>query len=310
MRTFLVLLTCVIIVVVVVVSVVIFAPEPSRKDLVISRIDINRQSHPVLQSDPGADHILEFFPEPTEFPSPSHSFQSDDNEPTTQPAPSQEEEDQVISAELDRNSLLSLIMDWNYVDFMMVGSTKSGTIHQQRLNNYLSVFEGMTLENGILVSRLSSEVALLKYGEAEFPLQRAVEPEFFKNVKETLRPLTPKEQEEAWEYYMKRYGRKFQEYSKGYKPPHGMKNPRPVSQEEQAKGLKEYWARYGQQFRNENQKNKPEFPYGEKQKELFEKYWALHHPGKPMPDFEQLYGNRKAQPPWSRINASLDSSKQ
>lgn len=295
MRAF-IIVACCILVVAVVVSVITFAPEPSRENIEVTRIDIDRQPQPVIESDPGAEHILEFFPEPSEplnLPTPilSENVPEPGEEEAAPPA-----EPELSNEEMDRNRLLALIDDWVYTDFNQVANRKTGSIRQSRSNMFLSVYEGQQMDNGIRVASLESEAVTLELGESSFVLRRAKEPEFFADVKENLRPLTPEEQKQAYEYYMIVYGEKFKAFSQGYKPPHGMEMPRRVSPEEQQKGLEEYWERYGKQFRRENQEYKTPFQYGEEQREQYEKYWEKYFPDRPKPAFNNLFRNNEAGP--------------
>ena len=304
MRPFLFLIICAV-VVVIVASVIIFSPEPAKTKIAVHLVDLNRQPQPVIQSDPAGSNILNFFPDPSE----ALPFQQEGDVETTEteaaptPAESSGDANQALaSKELDRNRLLALIDDWIYTEYKQVGATKIGTIQQTRSNVYLSIFEGRELENGIFVASLNSDAATLNLGEASFTLHRAQEPTFFVEVKQTLRPLTPDEQQQAYDYYMRVYGEKFKAWSEGYKPPNGMPMPQPITDEQKAKGLEEYWNRYGNQFHRENTQFKAPFFYGEKQRGEFDKYWDKFHPGVPKPAFEQIFGNANPLGPGARIS--------
>ena len=310
MRSLFILIAC-IVVVGVVISVVMLVPTPTKNRVEVARLDLNRQPEPVLKSDPAAERILDFFPEPKESlplaPSPEMGVAP----PQPAPAVPPEAKPEMFSKELDRNRLLNLIDDWIYVDFSQVGSAKLGRIQITRENSFLEVNEGTKLQNGIIIAQLTRESAMLKLGEASFLLRLAQEPKFFEEVKQTLRPLTPEEQKEAFDYYMARFGDKFKEQSKDYQPPAGAQNPRQITPEDRKKGLEQYFEKYGKQFQKEGSQYKVPFPYGEKQQELYQKYWKKFHPDQPMPEFDKLYINQNANPnatnPGSRIQPSGDT---
>ncbi len=279
----------------VVFSVVIFLPHSDKTNVIVNRIDFNRQPQPVVQSDPGGDYILEFFPEPTpEQNDPSLTEALQDAEPSPKNSQSGTVAETALDSaqvqkELDKNRIISLIHDWVYTDFMEVGRVKQGTIKKTRENLSFTVYEGEQLDNGIEIESLTNDAVLLALGEAKFPLRRAKQPKFYEEVKRTMRPLTPEEQEQAYDYYMRVYGDKFKEMSKNYKPPHGMPTPGRVSKEQQVKALEEYWSRYGKQFSKESANYKPEFHYPKNMRDAYEKYWNQFGNGQEKPQFEDIF---------------------
>jgi len=311
MRTFVVLFTCVLVIGIVVFAV-LQAPQPKKVEIAVNRIDPARQPLPVLQSDPAAEHVLDLFPEGVE-PTPgagvaSHPGEASGAEAATQPA-------RVIpDIERDINRLMALIEDWVYVEFSQIGdSNKTGTIHKTRDNTFFNVFEGQTLENGIQVNQLTGDAVILRLGEATFPLRLALVPKFFDEVKENPRPLTPAEQEEAYNYYMRRWGDKFEKFSENYKPPYGTQMPQQVTQQDQEQGLKEYQERFGNQFMKETQQYNQGYPQTQEQRDAYKRYWEKFHPGKPMPDFDQLFTPQPQVGPGARIvpnNANSNTKSQ
>ncbi|MFB3786352.1 MAG: hypothetical protein ACE15F_08280 [bacterium] len=299
MRTFVVLFTCVLVIGIVVFAV-LQAPQPKKVEITVNRIDPASQPLPVLQSDPAAEHVLDLFPDAVE-PTPGAgaaepAAEAEGVDSATKPA-------RVIKdLDNDTNRLMALIEDWVYVEFSQIGdSNKTGTIHKTRDNTFFNVFEGQTLENGVHVNQLTGDAVTLRLGEAVFPLRLALVPKFFDEVKENPRPLTPAEQEEAYNYYMRRFGDKFKKFSENYKPPFGTQMPRPVTQKEQEQGLKEYEERFGSQFMKESAQYNPGYPQTQEQKDAYKRYWAKFHPGKPMPDFDQLFTQQPQVGPGGRI---------
>ena len=304
MRAVLIFATC-LIVAAVVVGVVLFAPAPMEEQIVVSRIELERPPQPVLQSDPGARHILDFFPELPD-PAPqadSPSVESQSPQPQTSSSGTSQ-----FSKEMDRNRLLSLIEDWVYVNYTQVGSTKLGQIHRTREKKMFDIFEGTKFDNGIVVAALNNDAVTLQLGEATYDMRLAIEPSFYADLKDKTRPITPEEQKEAFEYYMRRFGDKFKANSKGYTPPAGMKNPTRSTKESREQGLKEYMERYGDQFRKETKQYPVQFNYPAQQKELYQKYWEKFHSGLPMPDFDQVLGGQNQLGPGARTQSSAQSS--
>lgn len=290
----------------VVFTVVIFLPQSTNQSVTVTKIDLNRQPLPVVQSDPGGNYILEFFPEPSDAiqnPMPANTLTgvqpnvvpNQMQEPSTQTDPNE------IQKELDKNRMLALIHDWVYTDFIAVGTTKQGTINKSRDNLSFSVFEGETLENGINIASLNNDSALLALGEAEFYLRRAAPPTFYEEVKRTLRPLTPQEQEQAYDYYMRVYGDKFKEMSKNYVPSNGMPPPRKVSEEEQRQGLEQYWQQYGKNFKQESANFKPQLYYNQNLRDAYEKYWKQFGNGDSKPNFDEIFASPNSVGPDARI---------
>ncbi|RJP21512.1 MAG: DUF2531 family protein [Candidatus Omnitrophota bacterium] len=298
MRSVFILLFCVILVIAI-VFVVVHAPTPSNVQIAVVPIDLERQPQPVMQSDPAANHILEFFPEAIE----SLPLQTpEDITHVPEPAPTQAQKPETGDPiEIQKYALLAHINDWVYEMYSQVGSTKLGQIKDTRQNTLMKVYEGKTLENGVEVVRLSAESVLLKLGEATFTLRLAEEPKFFEDIKKNPRALTPEEQSKAYDYYMIRWGDKFKEYSKGYQPPAGMQNPQPATLQMKQQGYKEYMERYGQKFQeNGNTYQMPEIN-PEKQRELYKKYWEKFHPDREMPDFDQLFQTTIHSGPGARL---------
>jgi len=203
--------------------------------------------------------------------------------------------------------LMAMIDDWVYVSFTGFGEKKMGRIKKSREGSVFDVTEGEELENGIIIQSLTNEQATLRLGEALFHLRLAQEPDFFAEVRDNPRPLTPAEQKQAYEYYMKRYGDKFKEYSKQYQPPPGMQMPKPVTDEQMKKGLEEYQKRYGQKFQKEAEKYNNKYPMPQQQLENYKKYWQRFHPDKEMPDFESLTKMQQVGPA-SRIQESDENN--
>ncbi len=295
MRILLVVMTC-LIVAGIVMFVILTEPVPQEKQLSVSRIDITRVSPPILSHDPAEDQVLEFFPDPTTMVPEQVGEATEEEE--TEP---QEKRAQMPRKELDMNRLLALIDDWVYVNFSQVMDTKVGRIQEVREKEFFEVHEGKTLDNGIHVELLTDESVTLTLGEASFKLPLAQKPEFFDELREKWRPLTPDEQQAAWEYYMNRYGKKFQAHSRNYEPPSGLPMPKPVSPEEREEGRQQYMELYGNRFAEESESFKPSYPGTEEQHENFEKYWRKHHPGLPMPEFEQFQDQSSQLGPGNRI---------
>lgn len=289
----------------VVFTAVIFIPDSQQQSVNISKIDLNRQPQPVVKSDPGGDYILEFFPEPSaEIQDTSITDALIDVQPTTENAvfqPGSQSNSSNVQLELDKNRMLALIHDWIYTDYIEVGQTKQGTINKSRENVSFSIFEGDELNNGIVISSLNNNMAVLQLGESTFNLRRARPPSFYEDVKKTMRPLTPEEQEQAYDYYMRVYGDKFKEMNKDYKPPNGMPAPRRVSQEEQKKGLETYWEQYGKNFKQESANFKPQFYYNQDMREAYEKYWMQFGNGQEKPSFDEVFSNQNSSGPGSRL---------
>ncbi len=287
MRIFLLLFTCLF-----VVGIVLFAmmqaPQSQKPEITVTRLDEAPRPLPVLQSDPAAEHILEFFPEPEKFiqsPSPDVSEKkSKNNNPALGDASAGKNQ---LKPDITR--LLSLINDWVYVDYSQIGASKKGNIRKTRDNELLIVFEGKELEYGIKVSQLSDEACTLELRDEKFTLRRAEEPNFFQEVQQQMRPLTKDEQDKAYEYYMRRYGDKFSKYSEMYKPPFGTPMPKRVSSEQKQQGLQDYMNRYGNKFAKEGEQYKGSFPYTEQQKENYKKYWQTFFPDRPMPNFDEAF---------------------
>ncbi len=288
-----------VLVVVLIVFIVVNAPVDKKEQITVNTIELERLPKPVLQSDPAADHVLEFFPEPKDS-LPLEAPPEITTVPQSQTPQSGQKENPKNVMIHQKHNLLALIHDWVYVTYSQIGSTKLGHIHDTRNNVMIKIFEGKIFDNGVEVTKLSPDRALLKLGEATFPLQRAEKPSFFEEIEEKPRALTPEEQVQAYEYYMKRWGHKFQEYSKGYQPPPGMQNPQPVSPEMKKKGLEQYKERYAKKFkRNEKEYRMPALN-AETQREMYKKYWQKYHPDREMPDFDNIYKSTLNESPGSR----------
>ncbi len=289
MRIFLLLFTCLF-----VIGIVLFAmmqaSQPKKPEIVVTRLDEAPRPLPVLQSDPAAEHILEFFPEPDTFiqsPSPNENEnKSGKNNSALGNATTQKKQ---LKPDITR--LLSLINDWVYVDYSQIGASKKGNIRKTRDNELLIVFEGKELDYGIKVAQLSDEACTLELRDEKFTLRRAEEPNFFQEVHQKMRPLTKDEQDRAYEYYMRRYGDKFKKYSEMYKPPFGTPMPKRVSSQQKQQGLQDYMNRYGNKFVKEGEQYQGSgpFPYTEQQKENYKKYWQTFFPDRPMPNFDKAF---------------------
>lgn len=290
----------------VVFTIVIFMPQSNVQNISVTKIDLNRQPQPVVQSDPGGNYILEFFPEPSDMikqplaqaePVPSEAGVQAELQTETTAQPNTTD----VQKEIDKNRMMALIHDWVYTDFIEVGQNKQGTINKSRDNLSFSVYEGEELENGINVAELTNDSALLALGEATFYLRRAAPPDFYEEVKRTMRPLTPDEQTRAYDYYMRVYGDKFKEMSKNYTPPNGMPMPRQVTTEEQKQALDHYWKQYGQNFKQESANFKPQLYYNQNQREAYEKYWKEFGNGEPKPNFDEIFAQPNTSSPDSRL---------
>lgn len=285
-----------------VVGIVLFVvfnePVPSKPDIEVARIDITRQPQPVLPNDPAADHILDFFPDPKDI------VPTQPSEEVIQPIlerPTPSNKPKYSREEYDLNRLLAMISDWVYTNFSQVGDNKFGQIHKTREKEYVDIHEGKKLENEIQIARLTEDAVTLALGEAQFNLRLAQKPEFFDELKDKWRPLTPEEQQQAYEYYMRRYGDKFKTASQGYKHPAGLPLPKPVSQQQQQEGMQEYMKMYGNRFAKEAETYKQPFPGTEKQRENFKKYWERYHPGLPAPDFDKTFASQAQLGPANRV---------
>jgi hypothetical protein len=235
MRILLLLFTCLF-----VIGIVLFAmmqsSQPKKPEISVTRLDEAPRPLPVLQSDPAAEHILEFFPESEKFlqsPSPKVTDKKSGNKNASLGNATSKQK----QLKPDITRLLSLINDWVYVDYSQIGASKKGNIRKTRDNELLIVFEGKELEYGIKVAQLSDEACTLELRDEKFTLRRAEEPNFFQEVHQKMRPLTKDEQDRAYEYYMRRYGDKFKKYSEMYKPPFGTPMPKRVSGQQKQKGL-------------------------------------------------------------------------
>ncbi|MGI6456747.1 MAG: hypothetical protein ACOX5R_14160 [bacterium] len=294
MRAFLIIFSCAI-VVGITVFVVMNAPNPNeRPSIQVARVELDRQPDPILQSDPIADRILDFFPEPT---TPLPLSAPDTSAPVTEEVAQEEPlaKKPVSSMDADLDRLMAIIHDWDYVGFNQMGTDKKmGRIHRVRENEFMDIFEGQVFESGVEVQQLSREAATLRLREAVFNLPLAQKPEFFEEVAANPRPLTPEEQKQAYEYYRARFGEKFKTYNRNYKPPEGLKMPQPITPEQFEQGMQEYQRRYGTQFAAEQRQFAQPIPQLEEQKQNFERYWKQFHPNKPMPDFNStiLPGNQ------------------
>ncbi len=299
MRSLLIVFTCVLLVVLI-VFVVVNVPTQSKKEIAVKPIDIERQPKPVVEADPAAKHILDFFPKETQplpVQVPPDITEVPQPVPTEEPAASQPKD----RKELDKHNLLAYVHDWVYETYSQVGTTKLGHIRDTRQNVLIKVFVGKQFDNGIEVTQLTAEHVLLKLGESTFRLRRAEVPDFFEDIKKNPRALTPEEQAQAYEYYMIRWGDKFKELSKGYQPPVGMQNPRPITEEEKEKGREEYLKRYGQKFEHHGKNYKVPEMNPEKQQELYQRYWEKYHPNRKMPDFSGMMQSQIHTGPGARV---------
>jgi hypothetical protein len=185
-------------------------------------------------------------------------------------------------------------MDWIYVDYTQVASTKRGRLEHLKTKEQRQIWEGMELENDVVVASLSPEAAVMQLADATWALRIVRKPAFFEELMRERRPLTPDEQREALDYYMRVYGDRMRELSKHYKPLPGVSFPSsPPTKEQIEESKQRYMQLYGQQFMQE-QALRPTMPPTslEQQRQNFEKYWKTYHPGEPMPPFPvQLDGS-------------------
>ena len=314
MRVLVILLTC-LVVMAVIIAVVIYEPVSTTTNVVVPRITLAYPSNPVIQQEPDSGKLLDFFPDLATLKQKQQAvagLKPASQEIQSQPPPKNKPvSGEALNAESeDRARLLSLIDDWVYENFSQVGALKQGRINKTRENKIVTVYEGEVLETGIKVDTLNSEAATLKLGSSIYNLPLAVQPEFFKEIRDSTspRPLTPEEQTKALDYYMKRYGHKFKALSEGYQPPPGMVMPQQITPEMQEKSRKEYMEKFGKKFNQESSQNKPAFPYPQQQKENFQKYWEKYHPGKPMPNFDSADSLKNQFGPANRVQPEQKSS--
>jgi hypothetical protein len=308
MRAFLLLFTGMF-VIGVIVFVVVSTPEPTQPEIVVPRLDTAFQFSPVIQNEVDPEAIMRYFPDVSEIIIGDASAE----QPAENTSPSRLEEagikpHGVAMDKEDRSALLAMIDDWVYINFSQIGATKRGRINQTRTNNILTVTEGEVLSNGIEVAQLSTEAATLRLGQSVYHLPLAIEPDFFKEMKDSKnpRPLTPDEQKVALDYYMRRYGHKFKALSEGYQPPPGMKMPQQMTQEEYQESMRKYMNRQGMTFQAENEQFGSSSAQTEQQKEYFRQYWQKYHPDRPMPNFEDLQTMQNQFGPANRILPSGD----
>jgi hypothetical protein len=307
MRTFILVGMCVLVVGIVMITV-FQAPVDNRAKISVDRIAVSSQPLPVFEGHHDTEKILDSFPDPKKLI----------QEATIQPdSQSDSEQNQVAlhtpyesrkpktTMEGDRIRLLALIEDWVYIEFSQIGnSRKTGTIHKSRTNEILTVSEGETLDNGVIVQQLASDQVILRLGESSFALRIAVVPDFFEEVKNKIRPLTPDEQEAAYEYYMRRYGDKFKEYSRNYRPPYGVRQPTKVTPEDLQKGMEEYEKRYGRQFAKENGMPFNQMSNSQDYLKRYQEYVKKYHAGREMPDFSTLNQQLAPDTPGSRVQSN------
>ncbi|MFH1741756.1 MAG: hypothetical protein ABIH23_22350, partial [bacterium] len=169
----------------------------------------------------------------------------------------------------------------------LIASKKSGMLENFKTNDRRAIWEGMKMEHDVLVASLSEQSAVMQLDDATFELRLVKRPSFFDRLAERRGPLTPQEQQEGLEYYMKVYGDKMRELSKNYKPLPGVNLPTsPPSQEEMEKRKQQYMEMYGQQFKREQALSPKDAPSSEEQERRnFEQYWKTYFPDKPMPTF-------------------------
>lgn len=303
MRVLMILITC-LLVTAAIIAVVIYEPVSTAPTVVVPRIDMAYSPNPVLQQEPDSNKVLDFFPDLAALKQQHNS--TVDIQPATKETGDKKKPVSIEALNTesdDRSRLLSLIDDWVYENFSQVGKLKQGRINQTRENKIVTVYEGEVLESNIKVVKLNSEAATLQLGNAVYNLPLAVQPDFFKEIHDSVnpRPLTPDEQRKALDYYMKRYGHKFKALSEGYQPPPGMVMPQQITPEMQEKSRKEYMEKYGQKFNQESNQFKSTFPYPQQQKENFQKYWEKYHPGQPMPNFDAADANKNQYGPANRL---------
>lgn len=239
---------------------------------------------PLTTPTPARDAFMEYFPQigtPTRGPtaSPTPGFHAAG--PTATPTLGREiSEDQPA-----KNVLLTVLWDWNYTDYTQIGTTKRGRLEHVRTKEQRQIWEGLELEHDVIVASLSPEAAIMQLEDATFPLRIVRKPAFFDELMKKPRPLTPEEQREALDYYMRLHGDRMRELSKYYKPLPGLNLPSsPPTQEQVQKNKERYMQMYGQRFKQEqslratSRRSSPE-----QQRQSFERYWKTFRPGEPMP---------------------------
>lgn len=255
---------------------------------------------PLTTPTPAGDAFIEYFP-PMDTPSPQAIPAM---MPTSVPAGESPVSTPTVRQEITgdqpaKMALLSLLGDWIYTDYTQVASTKRGRLEHLKTKEQRQIWEGMEFDNNIVVASLSPEAAIMKLGEATWALRMARRPAFFDEVARNPRPLSPQEQQEALEYYMRVYGDRLRELSKNYKPLPGVSVPSaPPTKEQIEKSKQKYMQMYGRRFQQE-QMLRPTFSRAsiEEQRRNFERYWRTYHPDKPMPPFPIQSNNTSQQMP-------------
>ncbi|MFH1742104.1 MAG: hypothetical protein ABIH23_24135, partial [bacterium] len=162
---------------------------------------------PVRTPAPDTSTFLECFPDigmPTvqqvaeQLPTPEPVSET----PAAEPTPPQE----VSMEKSARSVLISLLLDWHYVNYTLIASKKSGMLENFKTNDRRAIWEGMKMERDVLVASLSEQSAVMQLDDATFELRLVERPSFFDRLAEKRGPLTPEEQQEGLEYYMKVYG--------------------------------------------------------------------------------------------------------
>ncbi|MBI1389288.1 MAG: hypothetical protein GC154_12655 [bacterium] len=285
MRVFLVLFCCLLVAGIVAITV-LHTPEMSRKAVDVKRIALSVQPRPVPEGGRHDDAVLDLFPEIDQSVQ-QEIFNAQANDANAmQPGQTTSNRQPVSDETSDKARLMALINDWTYTNYSQLGQKKIGTINSN--SRSFEVLEGETLDNGVVVNQLTDEQATLVLGEAAFALRLAKMPDFFKDIRTNPRAMTREEQVQAYEYYMKRYGDKFKEWSKAYQPLPGMEIPKRISPEQHQKGMEEYQKRYGQMFQKQREMYPVPTLYPEELRANFREYWQKNHPNHPMPDFDSI----------------------
>jgi hypothetical protein len=241
---------------------------------------------PISTPTPSAETFVELFPTiviPTRVPV--------TEEPSVAPEPSIPQPEQTPEAEVPpiepgRNALINLLLNWNYVDFTQIASTKRGRLEHFGTKEQREVTEGMPFEHDIVVASLSPEAAIMQLGSATYALPLIKVPAFLENLKNRKGPLTPEEQQQGLDYYMQIYGNKMKELSRDYRPLPGVNLPKPPSKQQIEESKRRYKEVYGRQFQQEQAlTGQQNLDSAETQRQNFERYWRTYHPDKPMPTF-------------------------
>lgn len=241
---------------------------------------------PLTTPTPAKDAFVEYFPQigtPTALQQPATLATRE--VPAVAPTATPTEGVDIQEDDPAKVVLLSLLADWIYTDYTQVASTKRGRLEHLKTKEQREIWEGIELENDVVVASLSSEAAVIQLADATFSLRIVRRPAFFDELMKKPRPLTPEEQQEALDYYMRVHGDRMRELSKHYKPLPGVTLPSsPPTREEIQKSRERYMQMYGQRFKQEESLSPTVMP-SQQQRQNFERYWKTYRPGEPMPPF-------------------------